>query len=275
MEPDPHAVQISVDGSCYPGEGRRAGYAGIVVYPGDDTEHSVLFQGFEESTINRMELSACIAAMEWVRYEELGRRGYVRVQIFSDSRYVVDNQFSAPYWQRDKWRTSSGRPVENSDLWKTFLSAKAKAGIRIDICKVLNKSTPLLKRVDKLAKAAAKSHPRKDRGLVIGKIGRAKLRGPSSLFPAARQLVVVHIVSSRSVGPTHENRFVVEVFDESARAYISKHVVYCTPEIGAQLHRRRGFRVRMNDNPQYPQIVEILEEVPLPKVERNKTGKSA
>jgi len=275
MEPDPHAVQISVDGSCYPNEGRKAGYAGVVVYPGGETEHSVLFQGFQESTINRMELSACIAAMEWIRDEELGRRGYGRVQIFSDSRYVVDNQFSAPYWQRNKWRNSFGRPVENSDLWKRFVSIKAKSGTRIDICKVLNKSTPLLKRVDKLAKAAAKSHPRKDRGLVVGKIGRAKLKGPSSLYPAANQVVIVHIVSSRSVGATHENRFVVEVFDEMANIYVSKHVVYCSPEVGAQLHRRRGFRVRMNDNPQYPQIVEILEEVPLPKMERNRSEKSS
>lgn len=274
MEPDPHAVHISVDGSCYPKEGRKAGYAGIVVYPDDDTEHSVLFQGFEESTINRMELSACIAAMNWAKDEALGSRGYVRVQIFSDSQYVVDNQYSAPYWQKAKWRNSSGRPVENWDLWKVFLSAKLKAGIRIDIGKVTNKSTPLLKRVDKLAKAAAKSHPRKDRGLVIGKLGRAKLRGPSSLFPAACQIVVFHIVSSRTVGPTRENRFVVEVFDEGANSYVSKHLVYCTPEIGAQLHRRRGFRVRMNDNPQYPQIVEVLEEVPLPKAERKKISKS-
>ena len=96
MTADPHAVQISVDGSCYPGEGRRSGYAGIVQYPDDSTEHEVIFQGFAESTINRMELSACIAAMEWVREKQIGHR-YNRVQIFSDSQYVVNYQFSAPF----------------------------------------------------------------------------------------------------------------------------------------------------------------------------------
>ncbi len=50
MQGDPHAVQISVDGSCYPSDGMKAGNAGVVVYPGDDTEHQVAFQGFEEST---------------------------------------------------------------------------------------------------------------------------------------------------------------------------------------------------------------------------------
>jgi ribonuclease HI len=268
---DPRAVQISVDGSCYPKEGRKAGYAGVVVYPGDDAEHEVAFQGFEESTINRMELSACIAAMQWVREASLTQIGYARVQILSDSQYVVDGQYSAPFWQKAKWRTSSGRPIENSDLWKEFLSAKAKAGIRVDVCKVANKSTPLLKRVDKLAKSAAKSLPRKDRGLVTGKVGCAKIKGSATLFPAANQVVVVHIVGSRTVGPTRENRFVVEVFDETTQTYVSKHIAYCTPEIGAQIHRRRGFRVQLNNDPKYPQIIQVLEEVSLPKADRKKT----
>jgi ribonuclease HI len=184
MTADPHAVQISVDGSCYPNEGRKSGYAGVVMYPDDPTEHEVVFQGFAESTINRMELSACIAALEWVRDEGIGRC-YSRVQIFSDSQYVVNGQFSAPFWQRAKWRTAVGRPIDNWDLWKDFISAKSKAGVRVDISKVRNKSTPLLKLVDKLAKAAAKSHPRVDRGLVIGKIGRAKLKGSATMFAAA------------------------------------------------------------------------------------------
>lgn len=266
MTGDPHAVQISVDGSCYPNEGRKSGYAGIVVYPDDPAEHPVVFQGFKESTINRMELSAAIAAMEWVRDEQI-RRLYRRVQIFSDSQYVVDGQFSAPFWQKAKWRTASGRPIANDDLWKEFLSAKAKAGVRIDISKVVNKSTPLLKRVDKLAKAAAKSHPRIDRGLVTGKIGRAKIKGAATMFPAAGQVLVIRIVGSKTVGRTRENRFVFEIYDEAGIGYVSKHFAYCTPVTGAQLHRQRGFRVRMNDNPDYPQILTVLEEVPLPKAE--------
>jgi ribonuclease HI len=269
MITDPHAVQISVDGSCFPGEGRKSGYAGVVVYPDDLTEQEVVFQGFNESTINRMEISACIAAMKWVKEEGIRLR-YTRVQIFSDSQYVVNNQFSAPSWQKAKWRTAAGRPIDSSDLWKEFLSAKSMAGIRIDICKVKNKSTPLLKRVDKLAKAAAKSHPRIDRGHVVGKIGRAKIKGTGTMFPAANQVIVVRIVRSKIVGKTRENRFVFEVFDEKNSTYVSKHFAYCTPVTGAQLHRQRGFRVRMNDNPHYPQILEVIEEVLLPKTERKK-----
>jgi len=190
------------------------------------------------------------------------------VQLFSDSQYVVSGQFSAPFWQNSKWRTAAGRPIDNSDLWKRFVSAKTKAGVRVDIRKVKNKSTALLKRVDKLAKAAARSHPRVDRGLVVGKIGRAKISGTATMFPAANQVLVIRIVSSKTVGRTRENRFVFEVFDESTANYISKHFAYCTPATGAQLHRQRGFRVRVNDDPDYPQILEVLGEVALPKTER-------
>ncbi|SRR6266851_133186 len=196
MTADPHAVQISVDGSCYPNEGRKSGYAGVVLYPDDPTEHLVVFQGFAESTINRMELSACIAALQWVKEEGVGRR-YGRVQIFSDSQYVVNGQFSARFWQKAKWRTAAGRPIDNWGLWKEFMSAKSKAGVRVDVCKVQNKSTQLLRRVDKLAKAAAKSHSRIDRGLVIGKIGRAKIQGAATMFPAANQVLIIRIVGSK------------------------------------------------------------------------------
>ena len=54
MVADPHAVQISVDGSCFPNEKRKSGHAGIVVYPDDPTEREVIFQGFAQSTINRI-----------------------------------------------------------------------------------------------------------------------------------------------------------------------------------------------------------------------------
>jgi len=106
---------------------------------------SFRFRGFEENMINRMELSACIAALKWVREEALTRRGYSRVQVFGDSQDVVSGQTSALFWQKAQWRNSSGRPVENSNLWKDFLSAKAKAGIRVEICKVASESAPMLK----------------------------------------------------------------------------------------------------------------------------------
>jgi Tfp pilus assembly protein PilZ len=90
------------------------------------------------------------------------------------------------------------------------------------------------------------------------------------MFAAGSQVLVVRIVGSKTVGCTRENRFVFEVLDENTGTYVSKHFAYCTPVTGAQLHRQRGFRVRMNDNTAYPQILEVIEEVPLPKAERKR-----
>ena len=132
----------------------------------------------------------------------------------------------------------------------------SKAAVRVDILKVQNTSTPLLKQVDRLAKAAAHSYPRIDRGLVVGKIGRAKIKGAATMFNAAGQELVVRIVRSKTVGPSRENRFVFEVFDEATASCVSKHFAYCTPSIGAQLHRQRGFRVEMNNELDYPQVIE-------------------
>lgn len=134
-----------------------------------------------------------------------------------------------------------------------------------------NKSTPLLQRVDKLAKSAARSHARIDRGLVVGKIGRAKIKGSATMFPAGGQVLVIRIVGSKTVGREGENRFVFEVFDENTNTYLSKHFAYCTPEIGSQMHRQRGFRVRMNAKADYPQVIEVIEEVSLPKAVRRKS----
>jgi ribonuclease HI len=261
VQPDPHAVQISVDGSCLAHLGRRSGYAGIVEWP-DGAMQEIIFCGYEESTVNRMELAACIAALEWV----IENRPRVhRIQIFSDSQYVIDSIPRAPYWQRDSWRNLQGRPIEHPDLWKAFLSARVKARMRVDFGKVQGKSTALLKMVDRLAKEAARTGTKTDRGLIVGKIGRAKTRGGApTIFPAKGEVLAIRIYGSRLVGKTDENRFKFELYDETTQQCGAKHFAYAQPAVGAELHRQRAFRVHMNDNPKYPQILSVLEEIPLP-----------
>jgi ribonuclease HI len=270
VQQDPHAVQIFVDGSCFVHRKREAGYAGFVLYPDDPEEQQIVFSGFRQSTIPRMELAACIAAMEWVRQ---ARPSVSRVQVFSDSRYVVDSIPRAPYWQRNKWRNSQGRPMEHSDLWKEFLSARNKAGVRVDFGWVKGKSSALLRKVDKTAKEAARSGTGVDRGYKAGKIGRPKTKGgASTMFPAAGQVLAVRVYGARLVGRKDENRITFELYDELTNQCGPKHFAYAQPEVGAELHRQRAFRVQMNDDPKYPQVLRVLEEIPIPKTK--KTGRS-
>jgi ribonuclease HI len=263
MQQDPHAIQIVVDGSCFVHEKRKAGYAGFVLYPDNSVEEQIVFNGVRESTINRVELAACIAAMEWLIQ---ARPIASRVQIFSDSRYVIDNIPRAPYWQRNKWRNAQGRPVEHPDLWKEFLTIRSRAGVRVDFGWVKGKSNTLLTKVDKAAKEAARTATGVDRGHIAGKIGRPKTKsGASTMFPAVGQELVVRVYGSRLVGRTEENRITFEIYDEVTNQYGPKHFAYAQPEVGGQLHRQRTFRVQMNDNPKYPQVLRVLEERLLPK----------
>ena len=83
------------------------------------------------------------------------------------------------------------------------------------------------------------------------------------MFPAAGQVAVIRVYGSRLVAKTEENRIKFEIYDEAAQQCGAKHFAYAQPVVGAELHRQRAFRVRMNDNPKYPQIVAVLEEIPL------------
>jgi ribonuclease HI len=266
MQQDPHAVQIVVDGSCFVHSKREAGYAGFVLYPDSATEEQIVFHGVRQSTINRMELAACIAAMEWIRQT---RPTSSRVQIFSDSKYVIDNIPRAPYWQRSKWRNVHGRPVDHPDLWKEFLALRSKTGVRVDFGLVKGKSSALLKKVDKTAKEAARSGTAVDRGYRTGKIGRPRTKGSAStMFAATGQTLAIRVYGSRLVGKTDENKITFEIYDQASDQYGAKHFAYTQPEVGCELHRQRAFRVQMNDNPKYPQILGVLEEIPLPKARK-------
>jgi len=265
MQRDPHAVQIFVDGSCFMERNRQSGYAGFVLRPDGSAEQEILFHGVRESTNNRMELAACVAAMEWLRQEH---RAANRVQIFSDSRYVIDNIARAPFWQKNKWRNLQGRPIENHDLWKAFQTARSKTGVRVDFGWMKGKSDALVKKVDRTAKEAAQSGIAIDRGYVVGKIGRAKTKGTATMFPASGQTMTIRVYGSRVVGKAKENRIKFELYDEASNQYSAKHFAYAQPNVGGELHRQRAFRVEMNDNPKYPQVLRVLEEIPLPSARK-------
>ena len=52
---------------------------------------------------------------------------------------------------------------------------------------------------------------------------------------------------------------------EETQTYVKSCYGYASTDLAAELHRQHGHSVRFNDSPEHPQIVEILEEVALPK----------
>jgi ribonuclease HI len=70
-------------------------------------------------TSNRAELRAVIAALQ---FRFWAGEGWTKVVIATDSEYVVEGATSwIKGWIRNGWRTSTGRPVKNEDLWKCLL----------------------------------------------------------------------------------------------------------------------------------------------------------
>src|SRR6185437_7463783 len=129
---DPRALKLYVDGNAYNNPGGNAGMACVAEYPEswNRPDEEIFSVGFHESTNNRMELKACIQALEYVR-EYARSMDIDRVLIVTDSSYVHDHQHLPSKWRANGWKTRAGRPVENSDLWKRFISVRTHCQVRV------------------------------------------------------------------------------------------------------------------------------------------------
>lgn len=105
-------VEIYTDGACSgnPGPG---GYGAILKY-GDSIKE--ISQGYKHTTNNRMEMRALIASLQLLK-------GRCDVNIFSDSKYIVDavNNGWAKKWRANGWRRNKKEMALNPDLWGMLL----------------------------------------------------------------------------------------------------------------------------------------------------------
>ncbi len=112
-------VTIYTDGACRgnPGPG---GWGALLIFY--DTEKEI-FGGETETTNNRMELCACIEALD-----QLSK--HCRVRVFTDSTYVKDGiQSWLRNWKRNNWKTAAKKPVKNRDLWEKLDQISARHDI--------------------------------------------------------------------------------------------------------------------------------------------------
>ena len=111
-------VIIYTDGGAIgnPGPG---GY-GVVLRFGEHRKE--LSGGYRLTTNNRMELLACIVALEALK-RPCSDAERMPVVLYSDSRYVVNgvNKGWAEGWRRHGWERSNGETAENVDLWARLL----------------------------------------------------------------------------------------------------------------------------------------------------------
>jgi ribonuclease HI len=103
-------VRLYADGSCHgnPGPG---GWAAILEYEGRERE---IVGAMRATTNNQMELTAVLEGLRALREP-------CRVEVYTDSRYVVDGMTSwLKSWKQRGWLTADKKPVKNSDLWRAL-----------------------------------------------------------------------------------------------------------------------------------------------------------
>ena len=115
-------VVIYTDGACKGNPG--PGGWGAILRSGKSEKE--LFGGELDTTNNRMELLAVIEALAALKRP-------CEITLFLDSQYVRKGITEWIHgWKKKNWRTASGSPVKNVELWQRLDELVANAGHTID-----------------------------------------------------------------------------------------------------------------------------------------------
>ena len=103
---------IYTDGACSGNPG--PGGWGVAIYFDDGAVHE-LGGADSQTTNNRMELQAAIAALEFLEQSQYAQNA----RLYTDSEYVKNGITKwIRGWKKRGWKTASGSAVLNQDLWK-------------------------------------------------------------------------------------------------------------------------------------------------------------
>ena len=136
-------VTIYTDGACSgnPGPG---GWGAMLVY-GDSIRG--MTGGEPETTNNRMEMMAAIAALEALKRPCI-------VDLYTDSQYLREGLTNWIYgWKSRGWKTADKKPVKNIDLWQRLDALRAKHDVTLHWVKG-HAGHPENERCDALAREA-------------------------------------------------------------------------------------------------------------------------
>jgi len=138
------------DGACSgnPGPG---GWGALLQAKDGDTvvKERALNGGERDTTNNRMELLAAIAALEALERPST-------ITIVTDSAYVKNGVTGWIHgWKRNGWKTSTRKPVKNEDLWRRLDEAQARHRVTWEWVKG-HAGHPENERADELARAGMK-----------------------------------------------------------------------------------------------------------------------
>lgn len=258
-----NTINIYTDGSSL-SHPRRGGVGIRFVHVGDDGYEVIedaSLPGYQSGTNQEMELQACIEAMQLLRRgrTDVPVEKFDKILIHTDSQYVVSYYKAALFeWQSNHWITRDGIPVVNATLWNELIREVHKAGKRVDFTWVKGHKDSLHnKAVDKLAKQSAKMPLRDPLHVEAVRRKRSSLTVQPGCVPVRGQEMDIRIVDWRSLRRQGLCRYRYEVVDPGDPSFGMIDFIYSD----ADLRAGHAYRVRVNDDPGNPRIVEILCEI--------------
>lgn len=254
------ALNIYVDGSSY--SNPRRGGIGIRYVTVDDAGNEVFNEealpGYKDATNNQTELMACIKALEGAcSHKQIG--SVEKVFVFTDSKYVTDNLSRAIYqWSKQRWMNSSGRPIENAELWKNLIRLMRKVPRKVEFKWVKGHSTNVHNRAaDKLAKQSAKgvlNKPlrvttirRKITAMSV-EVGSVGMRG---------QEFSVRIITDTYLNRQKLYKYKYEVMSNDSEYFGKVDWIYSEHLLRAGHH----YAVKVNHEGKNPRIMDVLGEL--------------
>ena len=141
------SLHAYTDGACSGNPGPGGWGALLVARDGETVLKEREINGGEgETTNNRMELMAAIAALEALERPST-------LTVVTDSAYVKGGITAwLMGWKRNGWRTSTRKPVKNEDLWRRLDAAAARHQVEWEWVKG-HAGHPENERADALARA--------------------------------------------------------------------------------------------------------------------------
>jgi ribonuclease HI len=256
-----NTIYIYSDGSSLQ-KPRRGGIGIRYVYL-DEYEEEVRIDldeyGYKSGTNNQMELKAVIFGLKKLHQQDIPIK-FNLVEVRTDSQYVTGNLNYAKYsWPKSQWKNKSGRPIENSTLWKELVNLITKIHCKVEIIWVKGHDKDIdNKAVDKSAKKSAKS-------ILAPAITPIKVRRKLSSLKTSigsigmeGQKVQIHIISEAYMKLPKLSKYRCEIISKRSKYFGHIDLIF------SELHYLKAghkYYVKFNSDNDNPRILKMFKEL--------------
>jgi ribonuclease HI len=207
-----------------------------------------------------MELQAAVLALREAKQRGLSDN-VSRIVIHTDSMYVCEDYKRAMFeWPKTRWAKRGGAPVLNTELWKDLVKAIRATSRLVDFRWVKgHRGDPYNKAVDKSAKRSARraTEPPLAQVSVRRKRSREMVQ-PGSVSVRAQRLSI-RVITCEYLHTQQVWKYKYEVVSKRRPCFSKVDWIYSPRDV--PLRDGHSYHVRLNDDPEYPQVIKVFREL--------------